>query len=189
VQRVIQQSRLETIRTARPTRRRLAALGLASLGLAIPTLRHGVAAQDAVRAPWQTQVAPLETTTITVGDQPLTVELAISPASRSRGLGYRQGLAPGTGMLFVFPESAGRSFWMKGMRFCLDIIWIDQGEITGAAESVCPDPPGTADADRASFRSGSPVECVLEVPAGWLEEHGFGPGTPVDIPEWVFDEV
>lgn len=195
MQRVTQQSppdwldRLTTIRTARPTRRRLAALGLASLGLAMPALGRGVAAQDAVRAPWQAQVVPLETTTIIVGDQPLTVELALSPASRSRGLGYRQGLAPGTGMLFVFPESSGRSFWMKGMRFCLDIIWIDQGEITGAAESVCPDPPGTADADRPSVRSTGPAECVLEVPAGWLAEHGFGPGTPVEIPDWVFDEA
>jgi uncharacterized membrane protein (UPF0127 family) len=186
---MIRHSPLETIRTARPNRRRLAALGLASLGLAIPALGSGATAQEAVRAPWQSQTTPLDTTTITVGDQPLTVELALSPASRARGLGYRPGLAPGTGMLFVFPESAGRSFWMKGMRFCLDIIWIDQGEITGAAQSVCPDPPGTADADRASFRSETAAECVLEVPAGWMEEHGFGPGTPVDIPEWVFDEI
>ncbi len=189
MQQVIQQSQLETIRAARPTRRRLVALGLASLGLAIPALGRGATAQDAARAPWQSQAAPLETTTIMVGEQELTVELATSPASRARGLGYRQGLAPGTGMLFVFPESAGRGFWMKGMRFCLDIIWIDQGEITGAAESVCPDSPGTADADRASYRSEAAAECVLEVPAGWMQEHGFGPGTPVEIPDWVFDEV
>ena len=189
VQRDTRQSWPESIRSARPTRRRLAALGLAGLGLAIPGLGRGALAQDAVRAPWQSQTMPLETTTIMVGDQQLTVELATSPASRSRGLGYRQGLAPGTGMLFVFPDSSGRSFWMKGMRFCLDIIWIDQGEIIGAAQSVCPDPPGTADGDRPSYPSQGAAECVLEVPAGWMEEHGFGPGTPVEIPDWVFDLV
>ena len=156
------------------------ALGLA--GLALPMAGHGALAQSQVRAPWQAQVPPLPTAEIMVGDEPLTVEVAADPRARARGLGYRPGLASGTGMLFVFPEAAERSFWMKGMRFCLDIIWINDGEILGAAESVCPDPPGTADADRASFPSGEPAQFVLEVPAGWMAAHGFGPGTPVEIP-------
>lgn len=172
----------------RPTRRRLAALMLSSL--LAPALGGGVAAaQSGIRAPWQSQTDPLPTAEIVVGDQPLTVELAIAPATRARGLGYRQGLAPDTGMLFVFPEAAERGFWMKGMRFCLDIIWINDGQIIGAAESVCPDPPGTADGDRPSYQSGEPALVVLEVPAGWMAEHGFGPGTPVEIPEWVYTVV
>lgn len=171
-----------------PTRRRL--LSLAVAGLATAALGRGaVAAQGEIRAPWQAQVAPLETAEITVGDQRLTVELAATPEARARGLGYRQGLAPGTGMLFVFPEPAKRSFWMKGMRFCLDIVWIDAGQIVGAAEGACPDPSGTADADRASFPSDVPAQLVLEVPAGWLDDHGFGPGTPVEVPASVFSGV
>ncbi|MDQ3413259.1 MAG: DUF192 domain-containing protein [Chloroflexota bacterium] len=168
----------------RPTRRGLAALTLAGLAM---LRRDGgeTAAQGGARAPWQTQVEPMETAEITVGDQPLTVELATAPETRARGLGYRQGLAPGTGMLFVFPESSERGFWMKGMRFCLDIIWINDGVIVGAAESVCPEPRGTEDADRQSYPSGAPVQFVLEVPAGWLAEHDLGPGTPVGIPDWV----
>ena len=183
-----QPARLDPTRPSRPTRRRLLSLALAGLGPA--ALGYGAgAAQGEIRAPWQPQVAPLDTTEITVGDQRLTVELAMTPESRARGLGYRQGLAPGTGMLFVFPEPNERSFWMKGMRFCLDIIWIEDGQIVGAAEGACPDPAGTADADRASFVSEAPVQLVLEVPAGWLAEHGFGPGTPVEVPEWVFSAV
>jgi uncharacterized membrane protein (UPF0127 family) len=86
-------------------------------------------------------------------------------------------------MLFVFPDAAPRTFWMKGMRFCLDIVWIEDGEIVGAAESVCPDPEGTADAERERFASGEPVTYVLEVPAGWLAENGYGEGTEVRIPD------
>ena len=126
------------------------------------------------------QVAPLQTADITVGGVPLIVELAYQPAETSRGLGYRAGLAPGTGMLFLFPEPASRSFWMKGMQFCIDIIWIENGMIQGAAESVCPEPPGTADADLTSYRSPVPVSYVLEVPAGWLDANGLGVGTPVE---------
>jgi uncharacterized membrane protein (UPF0127 family) len=128
----------------------------------------------------QVVTAPLPTVEITVGGVPLTVELASQPADRALGLGYREGLAPGTGMLFLFEGPAPRSFWMRGMQFCIDIIWIENGVIQGAAESVCPEPPGTADADLPSYVSPVPVTYVLEVPAGWLDAYGLGVGTPVE---------
>lgn len=137
---------------------------------------------DVTSPPWRRELpAGRETAKIVVGDTPLTVDLALTPGEQSLGLGYRNGLEPGTGMLFVGTESRPRTFWMKGMRFCLDIIWIENGQIAGAAESVCPDPAGTADMDRARFSSPGPVTHVLEVSAGWMAEHGYGPGTPVDL--------
>jgi uncharacterized membrane protein (UPF0127 family) len=143
-----------------------------------------VSAQRQPLPPWREPLPPARATAeIVVGDTPLAVDLALAPAEQSLGLGYRNGLAPGTGMLFVFPDADVRSFWMKGMRFCLDIVWIVEDRIAGAAESVCPDPEGTADADRARFRSGEPVTHVLEVPAGWLDANGYGAGTPVELPE------
>jgi uncharacterized membrane protein (UPF0127 family) len=133
-------------------------------------------------SPALAQVAPptLQTAEITVGSLPLTVELAYLPEDTSRGLGYREGLAPGTGMLFLFEGPAPRSFWMRGMQFCIDIVWIENGVIQGAAESVCPEPAGTADADLPSYVSPVPVTYVLEVPAGWLDAYGLGAGTPVE---------
>lgn len=154
----------------------------ASLCLVVSLLAIGPVAAQAVRPPWRAQVAALPTAAITVGGEPLTVEIAAEPAAKSRGLGYRAGLESGTGMLFIDQEPEIQSFWMRGMRFCLDIVWIEGGQIVGAAESACPDPPGTADADRARFVSPQPVRYVLEVPAGWLAAHGFGAGTPVTLP-------
>ena len=54
------------------------------------------------------------------------------------------------------------------------------GAVQGAAESVCPEPPGTAVADLPSYVSPVPVTYVLEVPAGWLAHYGLGVGTPVE---------
>lgn len=143
----------------------------------------GAAQADAV-PPWRTAFPESrQTADITVGDTPLTVDLALEQDEQSLGLGYRNGLAPGTGMLFMFPTAEPHTFWMKGMRFCLDIVWIEAERITGAAESVCPDPPRTEDADRERFSSGQPVSLVLEVPAGWLADNGYGEGTEVRIPE------
>src|ERR671913_1487794 len=120
--------------------------------------------------------SPLQTAEITVGGVPLTVELAYLPADTSLGLGFREGLAPGTGMLFLFEGPAPRTFWMRGMQFCIDIVWIENGVIQGAAESVCPEPAGTADADLTSYVSPTPVSYVLEVPAGWLDTYDLGVG-------------
>lgn len=142
----------------------------------------GMAQGDAV-PPWRTPFPEArETAEIVVGDTPVTVDLAVESEEQSLGLGYRNGLEPGTGMLFVFPAAEPHTFWMKGMRFCLDIIWIEAGKITGAAESVCPDPAGTEDPDRERFPSGEAVTFVLEMPAGWLDSNGYGEGTEVQIP-------
>jgi uncharacterized membrane protein (UPF0127 family) len=125
--------------------------------------------------PWSTEVA-----TVQVGDQELQAEIADTSALQTRGLGYRDGLAPGTAMLFAFDGASMHTFWMKGMRFCLDIVWIEGGVVVGAAENACPE-PGKSDAELTRYSSGVPVQYVLEVPAGWMATNGFGPGTPVQI--------
>lgn len=144
----------------------------------------GVTAQREQLPPWREPPAvPLATSEIVVDDVPEMVELAIAPEDQSLGLGYRNGLVSEWGMLFLFEEPAELSFWMRGMRLCLDIVWIANDEIVQAAENACPDPAGTADADRERFHSGEPVTHVLEMPAGWLADSRFGPGTVVEMPE------
>ncbi len=144
------------------------------------TVVGGALAPGASSLVRQVDPASWQTAEITVGGVPLSVELAYQPANIALGLGYREGLAPGTGMLFLFEGPAPRSFWMRGMQFCIDIIWIENGVIQGAAESVCPEPAGTADADLTSYASPVPVTYVLEVPAGWLDAYGLGAGTRVE---------
>ncbi len=55
----------------------------------------------------------------------INAEIADTPEKRERGLMYREGLKKDEGMLFVFPEENYYSFWMKNMKFPIDIIWID----------------------------------------------------------------
>jgi uncharacterized membrane protein (UPF0127 family) len=132
--------------------------------------------------PWRLELPERERpVTVFVGGVEVLAELADEPEEQSLGLGERDGLMPGTGMLFAFPDSQPRTFWMYGMRFCLDIIWIDGGEVIGAAESVCPSPSGTATADLPRFRSPGPARYVLEVPAGFMDEHGLQTGSPVEF--------
>lgn len=158
--------------------KRVVLLVLAIIVLAQPV---ALAAQETL-PPWRRDLPEGRAqATITVGTTEVQVDLAISAFEQQLGLGYRNGLDDDTGMLFLGDVPRPRTFWMKGMRFCIDIIWIDNGQIVGAAESACPDPEGTDDADRARFHSEVPATHVLEMPAGWLQANGYGPGTPVDM--------
>ncbi len=122
-----------------------------------------------------------ETASLTIGGSiKIDAEIADTNELRSRGLGDRDGLRDGWGMLFIDQTARVQTFWMKGMRFCLDIIWIDGAKITGAAENVCPQ-PGAADSNLTVYSSGVPVRYVLEMPANWLSDNRLGAGSSVAI--------
>lgn len=65
---------------------------------------------------------------------------AINDRTRERGLGGRAGLAEDRGMLFIYPVMSTRCFWMKNMRFAIDIIWTDDTKkVTHVEKNVPPD--------------------------------------------------
>jgi uncharacterized membrane protein (UPF0127 family) len=139
-------------------------------------------APPGVVPPWRQELPPrARPITVTIGDTPVLAELSNEPEERSIGLGYRDGLTPGTGMLFVFPEAEEHTFWMYGMRFCLDIIWIEDGMVKGAAKSACPSPVITPVDDLPRFASPGAVQYVLEVPAGFMDANGIDVGTVVSF--------
>lgn len=135
--------------------------------------------------PWRAELIPRNRPlTVTVGTTPVLVEVANNDAERQLGLGERAGLLPHTGMLFVFDGPPQiRNFWMGGMRFCLDIVWLRDGAITGAAESTCPGPPGGRQELIPRHQSPGAAEYVLEMPAGFLAGNEYGVGTPVTFSE------
>ncbi len=106
---------------------------------------------------------------------PVAVELATTPDSRALGLMYRDELAEGRGMLFVFPESNTRSFWMRNTRISLDLLFLDEdGSIVGLQANAAP-------LSEAPLPSGAPCRFVLEVPAGYAAARGIGVGDSVDL--------
>jgi hypothetical protein len=94
-------------------------------------------------------------------NQPLKVELVNTPASITQGLSGRESLDV-DGMLFVFDESVIRTFWMKDMRFAIDIIWLNDGKVIGVENDVQPPEPGTPDSQLERRTSPGPVDMVLE---------------------------
>lgn len=103
---------------------------------------------------------------VNIGNIQVKVYLAKNDLERGRGLSYTKALLEDEGMLFVFDKSDIYQFWMKGMNYPLDIIWInDQKRIIHIEHSLSPETFPNL------FSSESPALYVLEVNAGFCEKH------------------
>ena len=99
-----------------------------------------------------------------------TVELAITPEQRERGLMYRKMMADDRGMLFDFGEPRQVMMWMKNTELPLDMLFADEdGRITRIAERAVPFSETIVDSRGA-------VKFVLELNAGMASELGIRPG-------------
>ena len=123
----------------------------------------------------------LATAKIIVGNSQLEVELAATPATRSRGLMYRQSLPEERGMLFVFPQEQMLTFWMRNTTLPLSIAFADAaGRIVTISDL---DP-----LSEALVSSGAPARFALEVNRGWFLRHGVSPGDSLlSIPQLDVD--
>lgn len=98
----------------------------------------------------------------------IEAEVADEPGEIARGLMFRRGLDENSGMWFVFPDDAPRTFWMKNVSFPIDIIFIDRDFVIKKiwkAVPPCLAPPCPR------YRSGSPVRYTLETPAGFCDKN------------------
>lgn len=115
--------------------------------------------------------------TVTVGDIAIRAEVAETPAARERGLSGRSGLGEGEGMLFRFTTPDIYVFWMKDMRFPIDIIWISGDRVADITENALPPAAGALPQYYPKF----PVDAVLEVRAGFARAYGITPGSSVAV--------
>ncbi len=106
------------------------------------------------------------------------VELADDPAEQSRGLSGRQSLGENQGMLFTFPAKGRYGFWMHGMQFALDFIWIAGDRIVGAQQNV-PVEPGVA--TPRIYYPPEDVDLVLEINAGEVARQNITVGERIEV--------
>lgn len=125
---------------------------------------------------WHYQNQPLGTR-IDVGGRVFTVELAVTPKEQEKGLGYRDSLPVNAGMLFVYQTARQYEFWMKGMRFPIDIIWIRDQTVVDISKNV----PVSATRAPSTYSPRESVNKVLEINAGKADELGIQIGDTATI--------
>jgi len=118
------------------------------------------------------------TARIIVKDTTLQAAVADTKARQELGLGGLSSLPEGKAMLFSFDYSDRYGFWMKDMKFPIDIFWIsDNFKIVHIEKSVSPDSfPKT-------FTPSLPARFVLETNADFAKRHQIDVGEDVNIIE------
>ena len=103
---------------------------------------------------------------IAVGGFPVLVEVAETEDEQRHGLMGRRRLPDGHGMLFRYGEDGSRSFWMKDTPLPLDLAYVADGEIV-SVHKLEPNSEASVSGHGDS---------ALELPVGWLADHGVGQG-------------
>lgn len=102
----------------------------------------------------------------------IAVEIADSDSARRRGLMERDSLPPMSGMLFLFERERPRSFTMSNMDMSIDILFVGADRRVVSVSRYAQ--PGTP-----NVRSEQPARYVVEVPAGFADQHGVVEGDSV----------
>lgn len=104
---------------------------------------------------------------VSVGGRTFAVEIAATDEARAKGLSERDGIADGRGMIFLFDTPGRQGFWMKGMRFAIDIVWLRENRVVHIAREVPTDHVGVIFPDHEA-------DTVLETAAGTLSDVKIG---------------
>lgn len=103
------------------------------------------------------------------------VEVAESIWKKTKGLMFRKGLPKNSGMLFVFNGGNKPGFWMFGMRFPIDILYLDSDmRIVDIKHNVRP--MGISPRSWRILYPAKPVKYVLETSAGFSKDNGINDG-------------
>jgi uncharacterized membrane protein (UPF0127 family) len=111
--------------------------------------------------------------TVTLKGERFAVELAESDAARRQGLMYRETLAPGHGMLFIYPAPETLRFWMMNTKMPLDILFFDADRRLLDVFQEAP-PCNTEPCTR--YESRAPAAYALELPASSVRALALSPG-------------
>lgn len=117
------------------------------------------------------------TATVTINNTTYNVDVAVTPREKELGLGGRKSLPQNKGMLFGHDHKEQFSYWMKGMNFPIDIIWIRDNQIVDISHSV----PVVTGSYFPSYQPRESVNKVLEINAGEAKLRGFVIGDLVHI--------
>jgi uncharacterized membrane protein (UPF0127 family) len=113
---------------------------------------------------------------IKINSENIPLILANTQALREKGLSGMKFLPENKGMFFIFPLPGKYGFWMKDMKFSIDIIWIAANrKITSIEKNVFPEtyPHVFIPPENSLY--------VLETNTGFADRYGLMVGNILDI--------
>jgi uncharacterized membrane protein (UPF0127 family) len=106
----------------------------------------------------------------------INVEIPENGQKKATGLSGRSCIGVDQGMFFVFSQSGQYDFWMKDMKFPIDIVWVNEDKtVVDVTPNLMPDTyPKT-------FTSDKPAKYVLELRSGRAQQLNIAEGTQIQF--------
>lgn len=118
--------------------------------------------------------------TVEINGQTVKVELAEEPFKKMVGLSGRRSMPDNEGMVFTYLSKGIYEFWMKGMRFPLDFIWLDDWKVVDITRNVPPQ-GGSADPNLKRYTPKTEINAMIELNAGLADKWGIKEGMTVKL--------
>jgi len=114
---------------------------------------------------------------VAINDNVFETEVAFFPKETEKGLSQRDYLEENQGMLFIFLPSRKPVFWMKDMKFPLDVLWVRGETIVEINENV----PLFIEGKVTVIKPGQEIDKVMEIKAGSVSKYGIKTGDKIKI--------
>jgi uncharacterized membrane protein (UPF0127 family) len=113
---------------------------------------------------------------VIVNGKAFIVDVSDTAYTKTKGLSGRDPLKTNEGMIFLFEKPEKEGFWMKDMKFSIDIIWIDENmSVIHIEKSLSPDTYPKV------YYPESPAKYVLEVSSGQADALGLKLGDKIEF--------
>ena len=119
---------------------------------------------------------------VKIGDTTTILEIADEQDEIVQGLSDRTALEPEHGMLFCFPDTAKRTFWMYHCSwFDVDLAYIGSDGVIREIQTMRAEPFDTPMQFLKTYPSKTTdIQYVIEMTGGWYAEHHIKPGDSTD---------
>ncbi len=125
---------------------------------------------------------PEQAQRVKIGKATAVLEIADEQAEIVQGLSDRTELAPDHGMLFVFPDTSRRSFWMYHCNFDIDLAYVaPDGTIRETLTMYLEQYDTPPELLTVYPSKAADIQYVIEMPSGWFETHGVKAGQKADV--------
>lgn len=116
---------------------------------------------------------------VTIDNHTFKVKVANTQQEKEIGLSGTTSLPQDQGMLFPFDKADYYAFWMRNMKYPLDIIYIANKKIVSIANNV--PAPTNSSAPLSVYKPSQPADTVLEINGGISNKYGFKVGDNVSL--------
>lgn len=116
---------------------------------------------------------------VAINDNKFQVKVAETDTEKQIGLSKTESLPENEGMLFLFDEPDFYAFWMRDMKFPIDIIFINGNKVTTIISNALP--PSQTNGSLTTFQPKEKSDKVLEVNAGIAQKYNIQEGSVIDL--------